>query len=625
MTHELPSISREQGWSHQKLYEIRQRPDGRFSVPLISLIGIGFESFDPIGEGTFETREEAEAAVQENQRSVKEARDLKALSGSFTKELFIRPVEEGGYIVGGPGLVDEKGNIFGTGTFFVETWDEAKALYLKNRETMELATKGGLITIDTGKERIAFSPTDTWNPETIPGEAVIPLPEFLARQVKMSDGRLGAFGTYKKLVEQENWSVEVVRFILDVLRKEGKSIQEDLRIRDIRVLTPRQAMELSTKLVLLFTKYKMSDIEGEGPSVSDETDALTLLREGREHRTEEAWEGNGVCRNFAVMTKVIFDALKAQQNPEFSLLTNIYALYEQDLMAYDPRRSRKDQVERQRMMGKEEIKGHAWDSFVAVRKTGTEATITDSTWGKYDLDTKEISGLDHTLTRMEPTVYEAALRLDWRKPSASREGILRYYAAKLDYTGGVDAVLEGKRQPRTKEELIAKGHEIAGEHRVYVSDEKAEAMGRALFREIDAWAQQEQDKKQEARAKDERLYFAGRLWHLLQIGRVEEVSREVLTHLVELWAEIPPQEVDAGACERAWILLKNQQDARMEDVVASLLKKLAYGPIGFRFLGKIQDQDLLRFASRLFPLDVKAARRPGSELDKALTAAGITS
>jgi hypothetical protein len=164
-----------------------------------------------------------------------------------------------------------------------------------------------------------------------------------------------------------------------------------LGIEHLDALTPKQAIDLATRIVIDLTKYKWSDTKDVKSDVSlkpektgaDKSTVQQLLQEGLNRRNDPNWEGNGICRNFASSVKAVFEALKASQT-RFSQLRDTYVLYEGGMDEFAPKRQKKNVMEMDRT-------GHAWNTFVTVSREGAaNATIIDATWAKRNLDTKKL-------------------------------------------------------------------------------------------------------------------------------------------------------------------------------------------------------------------------------------------
>lgn len=418
---------------------------GGFDVMLPAGIDLSNERVMGFRTDHFETIEEARAAAEGTKREMSERQEYLSLEKSFGSYYKISKTEKG-YEVTGPALRQkETGFLVGTYARSFETWGEAKAAYLETRSDDETLMRKPLMRVDVDKDDIvSFSDHDGFNPIVTPSENMVELPEASRKNFEAKDSS-GENKTFQETIKEEGWQNEIYRFVQDYLSSEGSKLQESLGIERLDALTPRQAIDLSTAIVIELTKYKQSETveaeskDGLSPSEkrdklkegteSDHSSALTLLRQGQRNKNNPDWEGNGVCRNFAAMVKSVFESVKANQT-KFSRLGGTYCYISSE--GYGSKRT----TRRTTSIGGIEI-GHAWNTFVsATERGGTNATIVDATWGKMDLDSKKVQNLDYTLARMEPFVYSAAEEIAKRGEEDKLGDTLDFYSLKMDRTGG---------------------------------------------------------------------------------------------------------------------------------------------------------------------------------------------
>jgi hypothetical protein len=426
-----------------RMYDLTETADG-----FEAILPGGFDEQKGYLIGTyserFATREEAEQAVTEAREWARIFFERTSLAKSFSKYFSrIDCTADGQFRVTLPGLVDTKtGYLVGTTSQTFATWDEARDFYLQSREQSERLAERPLLEMATGeREKIVFSEFAAFNPRVAPSDRAHDIPETI-KSYLMGEGRLDgsrpSAKTYRETVREEGWERKLFSFVTSYLEKDGTATAEELRIEHLDALTPKQAMELATRLVIDLTKYKWSDVRepGKVPEADDEgteadrRTALQLLKDGLAHHDDSAWEGNGICRNFASSVKAVFDALKASQT-KYSRLNDTYCLYEADLEAFAPKRQEKNSSK----INKE---GHAWNTFVTVSREGAaNATVIDATWAKRNLETKQIEGLDYTLTRMEPVVYAVGQNLRNDDPTKENQltQLLTYYGMKIASEG----------------------------------------------------------------------------------------------------------------------------------------------------------------------------------------------
>lgn len=311
----------------------------------------------------------------------------------------------------------------------------------KSESQAEKSTKKPILEIQISEnEKIAFFDLDSFNPLVIPSKKLNKIPPsielYLLRKEKLAGTNEGA-STYQETIKEKNWEGKLFYFISLYLEKHGADTIKELKIKHLDALAPKQAVELATRIVIDLSKYNKYQDEHTTKiekTKADQSTALELLQEGLVRRHDPHWKGNGVCRNFASAVKAVFEALKANQTP-LSQLRDTYCLYEGGDESFAPKREKKHVFEIRKT-------SHAWNSFVTIfQENEAHTTIVDTTWAKRNLDTKQIEGIDYTLTRMEPIVYEIGEKL--QKSSQGKEQlkhILSYYMLKINTpsrTGGL--------------------------------------------------------------------------------------------------------------------------------------------------------------------------------------------
>lgn len=424
----------------RSLYDINET-EGNFEVILPGLFYPKRELIVGTRRESFTTREEAEQAIEKSREAGRILFERASLEKTYQKHFFrIDETKEGKFRVILPGLIDSK-NRYYVGTIYKEfgSWDEAKEHFLESLKNEERLTQKPLLEVQTGEnEKIAFSQLDEFNPRVAPSEQPHEIPESIKTYL-MSEGRLDGTdpnaSTYQETIKEKDWERKLFSFVSSYLEKDGVETLKELGIEHLDALSPKQGVELATRIVIDLTKYKRSDIAEDNdispPELektgADKNTVQQLLQEGLNRRNDPRWEGNGVCRNFASSVKAVFEALKVNQT-RFSQLHDTYALYEGGMDAFDPKRENKNQTDLKIRTG------HAWNTFVTVSQEGAaNATIIDVTWAKRNLDTKEVEGLDHTLLRMEPVVHAIGQNLTETTPNREEQldHLLSYYALAL--------------------------------------------------------------------------------------------------------------------------------------------------------------------------------------------------
>jgi hypothetical protein len=448
---EIPEISESaQGKQKPKtretgsgLYGINE-VEGGFEVTMPGFFDKKREAIIGTSKQFFETREEAEQAVVRAREGAKEYLERASLEKTFTKYFYrIDETQDEKFRVVLPGLIDSKtGYYVGTTHKDFESWQQAKEYFLQQRESEEKLTQKPLLEIQTSEnEKIAFSDLDSFNPQIAPSEKAHEIPasieKYLLGKEKLAGTEPGA-STYQETTKERNWERKLYSFVSSYLEKDGVETAKQLRIEHLESLTPKQAIELATQIVIDLTKYKQSDTKKQRADLvvkpkktkADKSTVLQLLREGQLRRNDTDWEGNGVCRNFASSVKAVFEALKANQT-RFSQLRDTYCVYEGGAETFAPKRGKKNVFEMNKT-------GHAWNTFVTVSKEGAaNAVIVDATWAKRNLETKKIEGLDYTLTRMEPVVNAIGQKFQESTPDKEEQlkHILSFYMLKMEKPG----------------------------------------------------------------------------------------------------------------------------------------------------------------------------------------------
>lgn len=439
------------------LYSVIEH-EGRFVATLPSLINDEGGYIAGSKERTFDTREEADEAVLEAQKDVRERFELHSLRKTFTSTYYrIEPQAEGGFLVTIPATyASRRGRFVGTATIICDTWDEAKNTYLNERKKSERLTHAPIIDIRLSENaRIAFSDFAGFDPAVAPGAETVAVPPEIQKVLMTPEQMKGGESamSYHKTLEREHWADGIFVFIGEYVKKEGKGLLQELGIKSLEHLSPKQAIDLSTRIVLNLTKYYVREDlyrdaktgRGLERTEHDKKDVLELLEEGLRRKNDPTWEGNGVCRNFASMVKAVFEALKARQG-RFTRLNNVHCLYEARKDTFEPTRENWMEVPSSTI-------GHAWNTFVTLNASGeAHAVIADVTWAKRDLKTGKIEHLDQTLTRMEPFVVQSLnvstqSRLSTHEKNIEREKALSYYLLQIERLSSSAAPFEKQQVP----------------------------------------------------------------------------------------------------------------------------------------------------------------------------------
>ncbi|OGM00974.1 hypothetical protein A2480_03040 [Candidatus Uhrbacteria bacterium RIFOXYC2_FULL_47_19] len=245
--------------------------------------------------------------------------------------------------------------------------------------------------LEFSRFRLSFMALEDFDPE--PGDSEVEIPPEMKRVIDRQDD---SAHTYEKTVQKSGWQKDIMSFAEDFIGGEGQRIGEVLGIEDIRDLSPRQAVGLTIRTVLSLTRYSRKDGKPYGDRADNKT-VLELLREGQENSGRSDWEGNGVCRNFASITKALFESLKGgQRDPR--KLRNLHCAYQVDCKI--------------RRGNKRPFDNHAWNSFFSFSDGKLDLTEVDVTWGKYDPETGKVSALDQTEARIDELLRKVFVQVE---------------------------------------------------------------------------------------------------------------------------------------------------------------------------------------------------------------------
>jgi hypothetical protein len=451
------------------LYDVEEIEGGGFDVILPGLIDKKSEAIVGTSRQRFETREEAEQAAGKARESVKVQLEKASLEKTFTPHFYnIKRLQDDSYRVTVPGAKSsETGYYLGSTHLDFGSWDEARDFYLSQRESDEQLVRNPLLELKTSEnEKISFSDFNSYNPSVSPSEKkfeIMPSVESYILHKEKTLFENSNTMTYQNTIKEKGWEQKIFSFVDRYLKEGGVETAKKLGIERLDYLTPKQAAELSTQIVLDLRKYKDEDIAANvGETEADKMTTLEILKNGLNNKKDSRWKGNGICRNFTCATKAVFEALKANQT-RFNLLRNTYALYDAGSEErYQPKRKTGDRY----IIKKEEDEGrHAWNAFVTVSKEGeVDTTFVDVTWANRDLKTGQVENLDHTLSRMEALVHQAGNDLSDSAPD--REGqirrILSFYSLSYERLGQD----KKKNTENEKQFLMFRALQLADRHGV---------------------------------------------------------------------------------------------------------------------------------------------------------------
>lgn len=434
------------------LYSFEELENGNYKVKLPGLYDLQNGNIVGYRHEEFDSKEKATEAINLSKERVRIRFEKISLEKGFDQYNSIKQNEDNHFEVSLPDSFDSNGNIYVKTTKKFDNWDDAKKYYLKGMELREKIKTEPFFDIKINEnENIAFSQFDKFNPIVAPQEKPRNIPES-AKKYILSEGSPNSM-TYEKTIKENGWEEKIFSFVASYLKsKEGESIMKQLDITNIEILTPRQAVGLATEITINLTKYNNEEAnfpEKEGTK-SDNSTVMGLLQDGLKNKNNVGWEGNGICRNFATITKIIFESLKSKQT-QFNYLRDTYCVYNGGI-----EHQTKNYVNPNSLSLKTNSGGHAWNTFITISENQTNSTVVDTTWAKKNLETKQIEGLDYTLKRTNTIVEKIAL--DSIKEKGSQisnqlSEILSYYELSvinsknkdegLYYTSGLIKLLNG--------------------------------------------------------------------------------------------------------------------------------------------------------------------------------------
>ncbi len=432
-----------------ELYKITPS-DGGVSVIMPGLVDSKTGDFCGTTKIKYPSRIEAKKAILRSQKRVlehAELRDLKNYNGAYLRIEAILHEGHIEYHVTVPDIIPfadgRGGGIPHKRVIKYTTWDAAKKTLLsclqrsKNLEAEKLLA----ITLPS-EETFRFFNFVDFDPQVTPSSGTRALSNIVEKYLgyKGENTLDKSQYTYKQTIKNENWRTDLYSFLSDYLDNEGADILTDLNIERLDMLTPKQAISLSSRIVLELTAYNEADDSEAGNkkndrSKADQSTALDILKEGRENKTNEKWQGNGVCRNFACSLKAVFECLKSAQI-NFSRLNDTYCHYSSDI-ASNASRSNSFMPKREQFnaLSLSAPIGHAWNTFFTIAENGKiDVSIIDVTWVARNHDAiKQTGNLDHTATRILPIIKTVAQDMtpDFDLYAEQISKIASYYADRL--------------------------------------------------------------------------------------------------------------------------------------------------------------------------------------------------
>lgn len=269
------------------------------------------------------------------------------------------------------------------------------------------------------KESFSIVPFDKFNPEAKEGELQYELSDYMSYIFQMLVEAGHSMETYKRTLERDGWQQEI-RELIDNFSQtdQGRQLFDKLEIESLDTLSPRQAANLTVEFVRQNSKYSFDMLSHNSESYADKKDAIELLRDGMDNRTNPDWQGNGICRNIACNVLATFEALKETQDPKTTKLRNTYCFYASgDENSFQRQRKNYHSI----TYSDGTRIGHAWNQFVDLDRSGNSVvSIADATWG---LDGESV---DYSLERTTDLVVNMVLESNSRE--FALDGAAKYFA-----------------------------------------------------------------------------------------------------------------------------------------------------------------------------------------------------
>jgi hypothetical protein len=234
--------------------------------------------------------------------------------------------------------------------------------------------------------------------------------------------------TYAATVDDPDWTATTFKVVTDYFSTpEGSQILTRLGVEDIKLLTPNQAMQMSLEITRRLTKY-YSAKQDTFPTPADQSTVAELLKLGMTRKADPDFEGNGVCRNFATMVKVVFDSIKSNQH-SYNYLQDTYCGI--DIGPENVFSSKFQKHERYQYQSKTPT--HAWNKFITIQGRKISMVTVDPTWTQIDSSGK-LTEMEYTRQRNAQAISEllSDLPSDEDSQNVARRAIAEHYVAMVD-------------------------------------------------------------------------------------------------------------------------------------------------------------------------------------------------
>lgn len=284
--------------------------------------------------------------------------------------------------------------------------EKFKSVSHETEKSLESSNLGGgkkSLELSVSGQKIVFYGRKHFNPQSVEGEAkkTAEWIKFRKSPVNLKDDREYLSKEVAKRNRQINSKTylnskeatkprEYINFLHSFLNSDmGEGILEKSEIdswEDIRTLSPRQAMLLSSNTVIKLRNYDHSEMS-QKHGRADRATALDIFN----HLSKNRDQPLGVCRNYADMTQILFESIKKFQSPETSRLNNTFC---SRVTGNNPFNMTEDY----------RLSGHKWNRFMTFTDEGVAECFVDTTNQRIEKPTTPESGLFMGFQLKESTI-----------------------------------------------------------------------------------------------------------------------------------------------------------------------------------------------------------------------------
>lgn len=210
-------------------------------------------------------------------------------------------------------------------------------------------------------------PLSEFNPLVKPGQKIDPRSLGMA-QVIYEEPRLNLKTTLSMdnpdTVDIHEGIQAIGTYLTDTYFPQNKKMMENFHVKNMKHMTPKQAILLASAITMERLKYSMDQVNNHTTKNANEQEINDNVAIEHLFQWERDENGNGVCRNYAAVMYGVFEALKSLQDTDKSLLHNTYVL----------------------TLGYAEygtpgfVDMHAWNGVVSLTDEGVHGMVIDTTW-----------------------------------------------------------------------------------------------------------------------------------------------------------------------------------------------------------------------------------------------------